>query len=147
MTSVRLVQNSVFVNNMKVADFVITEDLLSPCSHASSRHKMYLVEKKTDKEQTEKAKKRKALKEELTVAKKKKKELQRVSEQMVEAADEKAKEAEKRKDKVGMKALLMESNASRNKSKISRKKTYQHKTRKLRKQNKNLRVWIKDIID
>ena len=32
---------------------------------------------------------------------------------MVEAADKKAKEAEKRKDTDGMKALLMESNASR----------------------------------
>ena len=96
LTSIRLVQNSVLVNNMKVADFVITEDLLSSCSHASSRHKMYLMEK-TDKEQTEKAKKRKALQEELTVAKKKKKELQRVAEQMVEAADKKRKEAEKRK--------------------------------------------------
>ena len=75
------------VNNMKVADFVITEDLLSSCSHASSRHKLYLMEKKTDKEKTEKAKKRKILQEELTVGKKKKKELQRVAKQMVEAVD------------------------------------------------------------
>ena len=36
---------------------------------------------------------------------------------MVEAADKRAKEAEKRKDTVGMKAHLIESNASRNKSK------------------------------
>ena len=72
----RLVQKSVLVNNMKVADFVITEDLLSSCSYASSRHKMYLMEKKTDKEPTEKAKKRRPLQEELTVAKKNKKELQ-----------------------------------------------------------------------
>ena len=55
-----LVQNSMLVNNMKVADFVITEDLLSSCSHASIRHKMYLMGKKTDKEQTEKAKKEKS---------------------------------------------------------------------------------------
>ena len=78
LTSVRLVQNSMLVNNMKVADFVITGDLLSSCSDVSSRHEMYLMERKTDKEQTEKVKKRKALQEELTVAKKKKKELQRV---------------------------------------------------------------------
>ena len=43
---------------------------------------------------------------------------------MVEAADKKAKEAEKRKDTVGMKALLMESNASRDKSiRIKKKPT------------------------
>ena len=58
LTSIRLEQNSVLVNNMKVADFVITGDLLSSCSHASSRHKMYLMKKKTEKDQTEKAKKK-----------------------------------------------------------------------------------------
>ena len=116
LTSIRVVQNSMLVNNMKVADFVITEDLLSSCSHASSRNKMYMMENKTDKEQTEKAKKRKDL-QELRVSKKKKKELQRVAEQMFEAADKKAKEAEKGKDTVGMKAHLMESNASRDKLK------------------------------
>ena len=58
LTSTRLVQNLMLVHNMKVADFVIIEDLLSSCSHASSRHRMYLMEKKIDKEQTEKAKKK-----------------------------------------------------------------------------------------
>ena len=96
LTSIRLVQNSMLENNMKVADFVIAEDQLFSCSPASSRHKLYLMEKKTDKEQIKKAKKSKALQEELTVAKKKK-ELQRVAEQMVGAADKKAKEAEKKK--------------------------------------------------
>ena len=94
LMSIRPVQSSVLVNNMKVADFVINEDLLSSCSHVSSRHKMYLKEKKT-----EKAKKRKAL-QELTVAKKKR-ELQRVAEQIVEVANKKAKEAEKRKIRLG----------------------------------------------
>ena len=41
---------------------------------------------------------------------------------MVEAADKKAEEAEKRKDTVGMKALLMDSNASRDKSKRIKEK-------------------------
>ena len=68
----------------------------------------------------------------MTVAKKKKKELQKVAEQMVEAADKKAKAAEKRKDTVGMRTFLLESNASRDKSKRIKKKTYQHKTMKLR---------------
>ena len=62
LASIRLVQISMMENNMKVADFVITEDLLSSCSQALSRHKMYLMEKKTDKEQTEKAKREKLYK-------------------------------------------------------------------------------------
>ena len=41
---------------------------------------------------------------------------------MVEAANKKAKEAEKRKDTVGMKALLMESNASTDTSKRIKEK-------------------------
>ena len=41
---------------------------------------------------------------------------------MVEVVDKKAKEAEKRKDTVGMKAPLMESNASRDKSKKIKEK-------------------------
>ena len=36
LAPIRLVQNS--MNNMKIADFVITEDLLPSCSHASMRH-------------------------------------------------------------------------------------------------------------
>ena len=40
---------------------------------------------------------------------------------MVEVADRKPQEAEKRKDTVGMKALLMESNASRDKAKRIKK--------------------------
>ena len=38
LAPIRLIQNSMLVNNMKIADFVITENLLPSCSHASSRH-------------------------------------------------------------------------------------------------------------
>ena len=39
LTPIRLVQNSMLVNSMKVADFVITEDLLSSYKHASASTK------------------------------------------------------------------------------------------------------------
>ena len=144
LISMKLAQNSVLVNNMKVADFVITEDLLSSCSHASSRHKMYLMEKKTDKEQTEKAKqknkKKTKQKQKQNIfprrtdsSKEGKEGAKRVAEQMVEAADKTSKEAEKRKDTVGMKTLSWNQMLQEINLKGSRKKTYQHKTRKLRK--------------
>ena len=99
---------------------------------------MYVMEKKTDQDKTEKAKKRKALQEELTVAKKKKKELQRVAQQMVEEADKKANEAEKRKDTVGMNAL-MESNASRDKCKRTKEKDLPAQDKEIKEIEQNLK--------
>ena len=61
--------------NIKVADFVFTEALLSSCSHASNRYNMYLMGKKEEKQKTEKGRKRKALAEDLIAAKKEKFEL------------------------------------------------------------------------
>ena len=51
---------------------------------------------------------------------------------MVEAADKKAKEAEKRKDTVGMKAHLMESNASRDKLKRIKEKDLQAQDKEIK---------------
>ena len=81
--------------NIKVADFVITEALLSSCSHASNGYNMYLMEKKEEKEKTEKGTKRKALEEDPIAAKKEKLELERVSKKLLDTADKKAKDAEK----------------------------------------------------
>ena len=58
--------------NIKVADFIITEALLSSCNHASNRYNMHLMEKKEEKKKTEKGRKRKALEENLIAAKKEK---------------------------------------------------------------------------
>ena len=112
LQAIRLVHSSVLAQNIKVADFVITEALLSSCSHASNRYNMYLMEKKEEKEKTEKGRKRKALEEDL-IAAKKKLELERVSKKLLDTADKKAKDAEQKKDATVMKALLIESNASR----------------------------------
>ena len=95
LQAIRLVDSSVLAQNIKVADFVITEALLSSCSHASNRYNMYLMEKK-EKEKTEKGRKRKVLEEDLIAAKKEKLELERVSKELLDTAD-KAKDAERRK--------------------------------------------------
>ena len=97
LQAIRLVHSSVLAQNIKVADFIVTEALLSSCSHASNRYNMYLMEKKEEEEKTEKGRKRKALEEDLIAAKKEKLELERVSKKLLDTADKKAKDAEKRK--------------------------------------------------
>ena len=122
LQAIRLVHSSVLAQNIKVADFIITEALLSSCNHASNRHNMHLMEKKEEKEKTEKGRKRKALEENLIAAKKEKLELERVSKKLLDTADKKEKDAEKKKDATVMKALLMESNASRERAEQIQKK-------------------------
>ena len=85
-------------------------------------YNMYLMDKKAEQERTEKGRKRKALMEDLTLAKKTKEDLVKVSKKLVDTADRKAKEAEKQKDATAMKALLMESNAARSRSEEIQKK-------------------------
>ena len=58
----------------KVADIVVNDALLSSCAHARNRYLMNLMERKAEQERTEKGQKRKALMEELTSAKKGKRE-------------------------------------------------------------------------
>ena len=122
LQAIRLVHSSVLAQNIKVADFIITEALLSSSNHASNRYNMHLMEKKEEKEKTEKGRKRKALEENLIAAKKEKLELERVSKKLLDTADKKAKDAEKKKDATVMKALLMESNASRERAEQIQKK-------------------------
>ena len=112
LQAIRLVHSSVLAQKIKVADFIITEALLSCCSHASNRYNIYLMEKKEENEKTEKGRKRKGLEEDLIATKKEKLELERVSKKLLDTADKKAKDAEK-KDATVMKALLIESNSSR----------------------------------
>ena len=114
--ALRLVHSSMVAQECSVADFVISEELLKSCAHASNRYKLYLVEKSAEKGETEKTRKRKVLKEELAGAKKRKLELEAVMKRLVGTANKKAKEAEKKTEAVAMKSLLMESNAAREKS-------------------------------
>ena len=82
---------------------------------------MYLMEKKEEKEKTEKGRKRKALEEDL-IAAKEKLELERVSKKLLDTVDKKSKDAEKKEDATVMKALLIESNASRERAEQIQKK-------------------------
>ena len=77
---------------------------------------MHMIEKKTEKEDKVNGKKRRALEEELGSVKKKTREPESIAQRLIDTADKKAKEAEKQKNASQMKALLMESNASREKS-------------------------------
>ena len=122
LVAMRLVHSSMQVAKCKVGDFVVNDALLSSCAHARNRYQMYLMERKVEQERTEKGKKRKALMEELTSAKRAKEDLGKVSKKLVNTADKKAKEAEKQKDSTAMKALLVESNAARSRSEEIQKK-------------------------
>ena len=73
---------------------------------------MHLMEKKAEKEKTDMGQKRKALQDELMAARKKKTEHESVASRLLDTANKKAKEAEKKSSVAAMKALIMESNAS-----------------------------------
>ena len=77
---------------------------------------MYMMERQTKDQEPEKVRKRKALQDDLVSAKKRKTELQVTAQKLVHSADEKAKDAVKRTDAAALRALLIESNASREKS-------------------------------
>ena len=113
LKAIRLVHSSVASLNIKTSYFTVTDKRLKSCSHASNKYKMYLMEKKAVEEKTDMGQKRKALQGELMAAKKKKTELESVASQLLDTANKKAKEAEKKSGVAAMKALIMESNASR----------------------------------
>ena len=50
LRALRLIHSSLSVKKIKVADFQISEELLSSCNHASNRYRMFLMEKKIEKE-------------------------------------------------------------------------------------------------
>ena len=113
LQAIRLIHSCMLAQKISVADFVIPEKLLSSCYHAWNWYRIYLLEKKTDKEETETGQKRKALQEDLAVAKKKKLEFESVAKKLFDSANKKLKEAEKMSDLASMKAKLIESNTSK----------------------------------
>ena len=119
LQAIRLIHSSMLAQETSVADFVISEELLSSCNHASNRYKMYLMDKQREKEDKEKGRKRKALQDELVVAKKKKLELESVAKRLFDNADKRSKEAAKKSDATKMKALVVESNTLRSKERYS----------------------------
>ena len=86
--------------------------------------------------------KRKALQDELMAAKKKKTELESVASQLLDTANKKAKEAEKKSGVAAMKALIMESNASWEEQRKWRERTFQPKQEKSRTLKRIWRNWI-----
>ena len=122
LQAIRLIHSSMLAQETSVADFVISEELLSSCNHASNRYKMYLMDKQREKEDNEKGRKRKALQDELVVAKKKKLELESVAKRLFDNADKRLKEAAKKSDTAKMKALVVESNTLREKAQKIQKK-------------------------
>ena len=125
LRAIRLIYSSLSKEKTKLAEFHISEELLFSCNHGSNRYKMHMIEKKTEKEDKVKGKKRRALEEELGSAKKKQRELESIAQRLIDTADKKPKEAEKHKNASQMKALLMESNASREKSEKLQKRASQ----------------------
>ena len=112
LTALHLIHDTISEGQIGIGDYIITDELLTSCSHSSNRYRMYLMERQKEDQEPEKIRKRKALQEELIPAKKRKTELQATAQKLVDSADMKAKEAEKRTDVATLKALLIESNAS-----------------------------------
>ena len=57
LTVLYLIHGSVSVGQIEIVDHIITDELLTSCSHAGNRYKMYLIEKKTKKIRNMKKKK------------------------------------------------------------------------------------------
>ena len=54
LTAIRLIHDLMLAQQTKVADFVITEDLLKSCSHASKKCKMHLMDQSKQAQEIEK---------------------------------------------------------------------------------------------
>ena len=51
LTALHLIHDSISARQINITDYIITNEFLTSCSHASNRYKMYLMEKnKEDKE-------------------------------------------------------------------------------------------------
>ena len=71
LTALHLIHESISAGQIEIADYIITDELLTSFRHASNRYKIYLMEKNKEDQEPEKIRKRKALQEELISAKKK----------------------------------------------------------------------------
>ena len=116
LTALRLIHDSITEGQIEIANYAITDELLTSCSHASSRYKMYLMDKSKEDQDAEKMRKRKALEEELISVKKRKTELEATAKKLADSADKKSEEAETKTDAATVKTMVIESNASRKKS-------------------------------
>ena len=90
------------------------------------------MKKKAEKEKTDMGQKRKALQDELMAVKKKKTELESVASWLLDTANKKAKEAEKKLGVAAIKALIMKPNASRERAEEVKGKDIPAKAREIK---------------
>ena len=115
----RLVHDAVSASGIDISKFEVSNELLKACSQSHNKYRMHLLDKEKDNEVVERQKKRKCVTEELHDAKKRKLELEKTVEKLLDGADKKAKDAEKMKNPL---QLIMESNAARKRAKDLKKK-------------------------
>ena len=101
---------------------------------------MYLIDEEEKAKQPEKIRKRKALQEELDSAKKRKKDWEITAQKLVSEADMRAKEAAEKSDAAVMKAILIESNAARDKSQDIKKTEIPKEESKIKDIEKKLKL-------
>ena len=106
LTALHLIHDSISEGQIEIGDYIITDKLLTSCSHATNRYRMYLMERREDQE-PEKIRKRKALQEELIATKKRKTELQATAQKWLIQLTKKLKKLKKRADVATLKALLI----------------------------------------
>ena len=107
LKAICLVHDTILEKLIEITECIIMDKFLISCSHANNRYKMTLMDKDKESWEPEKARKRKALQEELTIVKKRKKKLEVTAQMLGESADKKAKEAKKKMDVATMKTLLI----------------------------------------
>ena len=61
LKAICLVHDTISAEQIEIAEFVITDELFTSCSHTNSRYKMYLIVKDKEAQEPEKTRKRKAL--------------------------------------------------------------------------------------
>ena len=73
LKAIHSVHDSISAEQIEITELVITDGLLTSCSHANNRCKIYLMDKDKEAQELEKARKRKPLQEELIAEKERKK--------------------------------------------------------------------------
>ena len=80
-----------FKQKIEIAEFVITDELITCCSHANNRHKMYLIDKENKAQESENARKNKALQKSLLQQRMGKRKLKVTAQKLAESAARKTK--------------------------------------------------------
>ena len=52
LTALRLIHDTISEGQIEIGDYIITNELLTSCSHASNRYRMYLMERQKEDQET-----------------------------------------------------------------------------------------------